>query len=129
YFHENMSPWKYKFFYLIEKFCAKWCTDYIFTQSEEDGELAKNKRFLAPGNITVIGNGVDVEMKFNPDNILEKEKEKYRSEFGFSKDDVIVTFIGRLVEEKGIFDLLEAFQKIEKDNVKLLVIGDTYSSE
>src|SRR5690625_1295993 len=67
YFHENMSPKKYKFFYTIEKLCAKWCTDYIFTQSEEDGQLAIDNNFLSADNITIISNGVDVNGTFNTD--------------------------------------------------------------
>src|SRR5699024_7365692 len=78
YFHENMSPEKYKLFYTIEKLCAKWCTDYIFTQSEEDGNLAINKNFLPPGKITIIGNGVDVNEKFNPSNVHKDKIKKYR---------------------------------------------------
>lgn len=42
---------------------------------------------------------------------------------------MVVSFIGRLVKEKGILDLLEAFNQIEQDNLKLLVIGGTSSSE
>jgi len=129
YFHENMSPKKYKLFYTIEKLCAKWCTDYIFTQSEEDGQLAIDNNFLSADNITIISNGVDVNGKFNPDNIDEAKTVALKKEFGFSEHDIVITFIGRLVKEKGIFDLLNAFNKVKQDNIKLLIIGSTSSSE
>lgn len=129
YFHENMSPAKYKLFYSIEKLCAKYCTDYLFTQSEEDGQLGINREFLPVNRITIIGNGVDVNGRFNPENIDQQEVSKLRESFGFEKDDLIVSFIGRLVEEKGIFDLLEAFESIDNNNIKLLVIGDAGASE
>src|SRR5699024_5285970 len=119
YFHENMSPEKYKLFYTIEKLCAKWCTDYIFTQSEEDGNLAINKNFLPPGKITIIGNGVDVNEKFNPTNVHKDKIKKYRNEFYIKENDLVVTFIGRLVAEKGIFDLLEAFEGIKQKDIIL----------
>lgn len=129
YFHENMPAKQYKFFYTIEKLCAKWFTDYIFTQSEEDGELAIQDKFLPEDQITIISNGVDVQGKFNPVNIDQEQATKVRTELNLSEEDFVVTFIGRLVEEKGIIDLLEAMNKVEEKNIKLIVIGDTGSSE
>ncbi|WP_373893842.1 glycosyltransferase family 4 protein [Virgibacillus sp. CBA3643] len=129
YFHENMSTKQYKLFYTVEKLIAKWCTDYIFTQSEEDGRLATENNFLPPDRITIISNGVDVDNKFNPDNIDTNKISSMKRELGFNENDIIVTFIGRLVKEKGIFDLLEAFNSIEQRNIKLLIIGGTSTSE
>ena len=129
YFHENMSPKKYKFFYTIEKLCAKWCTNYIFTQSEEDGQLAIKDKFLPEDRITIISNGVDVQGEFNPANMEKKHIDNYKREFNIKENDVVVSFIGRLVREKGIIDLLAGFNQIEQKNIKLLVIGDTGSSE
>src|SRR5699024_7404119 len=110
YFHENMSPKKYKFFYTIEKLCAKWCTDYIFKQSEEDGKLA-------------------IQDIFNSANMEKKRFDNYIKEFNIQENDVVVSFIGRFVREKGIIDLLEGFNQIEQKNIKLLVIGGASSSE
>lgn len=129
YFHENMSPKKYKFFYTIEKLCAKWCTDYIFTQSEEDGKLAIQDKFLSEEYITIISNGVDVQDKFNSANMEKKRFDNYIKEFNIQENDVVVSFIGRFVREKGIIDLLEGFNQIEQKNIKLLVIGGASSSE
>lgn len=129
YFHENMSPKKYKLFYGIEKLCAKWCTDYIFTQSEEDGQLAIEDKFLPEDCITIISNGVDVQGKFNLLAMGRDSIDKYKKEFNIQENDLVVSFIGRLVREKGILDLLEGFNQIEQKNIKLLVIGDTGSSE
>lgn len=129
YFHENMKTKQYKFYYLIEKVCAKMFTNHIFTQSAEDGELAINNNFLPEENITIIGNGVDVHNKFNPDLISEFNIEVIKEEFNFKEEDIIISFIGRLVKEKGILDLLEGFTLIKEPNIKLMVIGDISSSE
>jgi len=123
YFHENMSRRKYKFFFTIEKIAAKLFTDYIFTQSQEDGKLAIDKGFLPKGKITVISNGVDVKGKFNPENIKDEKVSKLREELNINEEDKVITFVGRLVKEKGIFELLEAIKRIEKNNCKLLIIG------
>ncbi|WP_432662627.1 glycosyltransferase family 4 protein [Wukongibacter baidiensis] len=124
YFHENMSALKYKIFLNIEKYIAKYFTDYIFTQSAEDRLTAIENRFIEQNKILAIGNGVDIWEKFNPINMDKKEIEELYREFNLKKEDKIVTFIGRLVKEKGILDLLEAFDSLEDDNVKLLIVGD-----
>lgn len=129
YFHENMPKSTYNFYYWIEKIAAKYFTDYIFTQSTEDGEMAVNKHFLPMGKVTVISNGIDVTDKFNLEVIEEDKIKQLKYEFDLKKKDKIITFIGRLVEEKGIFELLEAFRTINKDNVKLIIIGETLESE
>src|SRR5699024_3332467 len=59
----------------------------------------------------------------------KKHIDNYKKEFNIQENDVVVSFIGRLVREKGIIDLLEGFNQIEQKNIKLLVIGDTGSSE
>src|SRR5699024_5015962 len=129
YFHENMSPKKYKFFYTIEKLFSKWCLDYVFTHIEEDGKLAIQDKFLSEEYIKIISNGVDVQDKFNSANMEKKRFDNYIKEFNIQENDVVVSFIGRFVREKGIIDLLEGFNQIEQKNIKLLVIGGASSSE
>nr|MDW4386065.1 glycosyltransferase [Staphylococcus saprophyticus] len=45
------------------------------------------------------------------------------------ENDTVITFIGRLVEEKGILDFLDSYQKIKSKNIKYIVIGDVHESE
>lgn len=124
YFHENMPLIKYKLFFGIEKFMAKYFTSFIFTQSEEDCKTAVENGFMDKSKVLCIGNGVDIFGKFNPENIDQgKIKELYESS-NINKQDIIITFIGRLVREKGIVELLDAFSNIDEEDVKLLVVGD-----
>ena len=123
YFHENMKPLVYKIFLNIEKFVARLATDFIFTQSEEDAQAALKNKFISKNKIIAIGNGVDVYGKFNPKNINKDEIEDLYKELGLKKEDKIVSFIGRLVKEKGILDLLDSYKYIRND-VKFLIIGD-----
>lgn len=123
YFHENMSFLKYNSILNIEKIVARCCTDYIFTQSQEDNLTAKENKFLKTDNIINISNGVDVTDKFNPQNISLEAKEELYTELNINKNDFIITFIGRLVKEKGILELLNAFKMIKKSNIKLLIVG------
>lgn len=132
YFHEGMSSKKYKLFYNIEKYVGKIFTDYIFTQSVEDFEVAKNGKFLSNknrNNYLHISNGIDIDNIFNYAKINEKNIVDLKNKYKINDDDKIITFIGRLVQEKGILDLLEGFEKVESSNAKLVIIGETFEHE
>ncbi|WP_217586562.1 glycosyltransferase family 4 protein [Lentibacillus saliphilus] len=131
YFHEDMSEKQYKFYYMIEKYAAKFLTDWLLLQSEEDYRLAIEDRFLKKDRIIHLSNGVDVLNKFNPDLIIEKECNQLKGQLGIKESNVVFTFIGRMVEEKGVLELLRSFKLLTKEhpNAKLLMIGDLPESE
>ncbi|WP_392437690.1 glycosyltransferase family 4 protein [Cruoricaptor ignavus] len=81
----------------------------------------KPMKILANGNI----NGVDLQ-HFNPGKIGEKERAKLRQTLWISEKDFVFIFLGRLVREKGITELFDAFTKLDDKSekpVKLLLIG------
>ena len=60
-------------------------------------------------------------------NLSEKEaRSLVRSELGFSNNDFIFVFIGRLVNDKGLGELADALRKLEDEEleIKLLLIGE-----
>ena len=59
----------------------------------------------------IVTPGVDID-RFSPD-----------AEPAFDSSDTIVTFVGRLAEAKGVFDLVAAFQGVS-DDAHLCLIGD-----
>lgn len=129
YFHENMKPIVYKLCFFIEKYVGRYFTDFIFTQSLEDCELAKNNKFLDKDKILAIGNGVDIWNTFNIKNLDDNILKSLKLDLNISENDCVITFIGRLVREKGILDLLEAFNEIKNRNLKLFIIGDTFQGD
>lgn len=131
YFHDGMSRSKYRFFYWLEKIIALYFTDWIFLQSKEDFELCIDSKFKDQEHIVHISNGVDIVKKFNPIIIESSLIISFKSELGIKEDEVVFTFVGRFVREKGVFELLEAFHRLVKvnQNVKLLMIGDTLSTD
>jgi len=78
--------------------------------------------------ITVVGqgsiNGVDIEYFKNKHN--KEEELEVKNTYNISKDDFVITFIGRLVKDKGINELVESFIILLKKypNLKLLLVGD-----
>jgi len=70
--------------------------------------------------ISVVPVGLDCK-RFKP----AKKNRDLMKKFGLSEDSVKILFIGRLVEEKGIHDLLNAFSLLAKkvSNIELLLAG------
>ncbi|WP_341201695.1 glycosyltransferase family 4 protein [Planomicrobium okeanokoites] len=129
YFHDDMKPLVYKVFYTIEKFAARWMTDWLLVQSIEDYQLAIDNRFSSKEKTIHLSNGVDIWNRFNMNHTFDVEG--MRESIDIEKDDIVFTFIGRLVKEKGIFELIEAFNELYKKNqhVKLVLIGGLLDSE
>ena len=79
--------------------------------------------------VKVIYNGVntDIFSKNIEPQILEKAKEIK----GIEKDEIVLLYTGRLVEEKGVKELIEATNRIidTNPNIKLLIIGSKASSD
>ncbi len=68
------------------------------------------------------------------DEIFDKkansyQKKEIRQKLGFQEGDFILIFCGRIREEKGIKELLQAIQGIQNSNIKLLVIGSSEMEE
>jgi len=62
---------------------------------------------------------VDLE-RFKPTD--EATRQAVRSELGISSDEIVVGFVGRLVKEKGVPELIEAVEQLGSP-FRLLLIG------
>jgi glycosyltransferase involved in cell wall biosynthesis len=126
-FTEHTPRWKYRFSYWIEKWWGRFFTDWLFLVSKEDYEVALNGKFTLPDQIVHISNGVN-EDSFNPSLY---NRETFRRALKIDKEDVVFLFVGRMVHEKGIRELLEAFSKVCKrsSSVKLLMVGGVFEGE
>lgn len=78
--------------------------------------------------LRVFGNAIDTEKFAFADRTAVREE--IRSKYGIEKDDIVVLFVGRMVENKGAFELIRAINSLEaQKRVKLLVVGGaTYNS-
>lgn len=78
---------------------------------------AENSKVLGKGSIS----GVDVS-KFVRNEAI---RNNLRKELLYQEDEVVFTFLGRMNHDKGILDLVTAFQKLHNDfaKAKLLLIG------
>lgn len=88
-------------------------TDHLVGRSSEAVEVARRKGY--EGSATVVPNGVDVEA-FRP----LPERESIRAALNLR--GFVVCYVGRFVEEKGVFDLIDATAMC-KESVNVVFIG------
>lgn len=80
----------------------------------------KPLKVIANGNV----NGVDVDY-YHPEAISEEAKNQLRDSLQIKEDDFVFVFVGRLVIDKGLRELVKAFDAISKNHkkVKLILVG------
>ena len=80
---------------------------------------------VPPNKIILEKMTVDViEIQRYIRQLKEDSLEHFRKRFGLSTDDFVFLFVGRLIERKGIKELLQAFSKINRRQAKLIIVGD-----
>lgn len=125
YFHEHMPGLIRQPLVWLEKLLCRM-THLVFTQSYEDAVTAVREGICPQEKVLWIGNGVDVG-RF----AYEPSYNGFRESLGLSAQDKVVGFVGRIVEEKGVLELIEAMQLVVKaiPGAKLLLVGDTLDGD
>jgi glycosyltransferase involved in cell wall biosynthesis len=123
YFHDNMAPFWRRFYITMEKIAAR-CSDLILSQNREDIETAIRERICRPEKIQYLGNGFDIQ-RFEQTCVDETVLAAKRRELGLPAGVPVVGFVGRLVAEKGILELLKAARLILQrlPATKFLIVG------
>ncbi|WP_052416758.1 glycosyltransferase family 4 protein [Paenibacillus sp. FSL R5-0912] len=90
-----------KEFYGVSYACNKWLQHFGITA------------------IDVLYNGIDV-------NYQIKSHKNYRDFLHIDNDEVVITYAGRLIKEKGIISLVDTFNKLcaKHNNISLVIAGD-----
>ncbi|MGN0334578.1 MAG: glycosyltransferase family 4 protein [Lachnospiraceae bacterium] len=107
---------------LKEKKFLMSCNKVIGISDYVAGRFAKT---MGLSNTVTVYNGIDTEL-FCCEKYRE-EKKRLRTRLGIPEEETIVVFAGRIVPEKGIEELLQAFMKLpDTAGVTLLVIGASF---
>jgi glycosyltransferase involved in cell wall biosynthesis len=123
YFHEGSPPITKRFYVWMER-VAGACSDVILSQNREDIATAVRERIAPAERLKWLGNGIDIH-RFDRSRLEAASLDALRTSIGIPADALVVGFVGRLVEEKGILDLLEAFRGVAREipSARLLVVG------
>ncbi len=70
--------------------------------------------------ISVIYNGIETS------RVIPRKEDSFKQELGFSKNENIILFVGRLCDQKGILYLLRAFKIVlsSYENARLVIVGN-----
>jgi glycosyltransferase involved in cell wall biosynthesis len=105
---------------LIFRF-STWC--YVDSHSQREFLLAERVVTDSASSVLLSGSisGVDIK-RFAPS---VDARMKIRSGLNIPGDSLVFLFLGRLTEDKGVMDLVRAFDRLasEKKNIVLLVVG------
>jgi len=112
---------------IVERLTYSFSTK-VYPNSYGLKKIILEHRFSKENKLKVIGkgssNGIDTSY-FDPKLFSIKDKEVLKTNLGINKTDFIFVFVGRIVSDKGINELVEAFDKIclVEENIKLLLVG------
>jgi glycosyltransferase involved in cell wall biosynthesis len=115
----------------VEKLTYSFATK-VYPNSKGLEEFILSHRFTNKSKVKMIGNGssngIDTTF-FNPSLYTEDPKQELRAQLGISKEDFVFVFVGRLVSDKGINELVNAFKGLtsqlvnQSTHYKLLLVG------
>ena len=110
-------------YYPIEKICSRW-TDCLITINSEDYERAK-RRFKKCKKIEYV-HGVGMDTSRFEKELTNEEKLEFRKSLGIKEDDIVFSYVAELNKNKNQILLINTIKELkkEKDNVKLLLVGD-----
>lgn len=118
---------KRKLLEYVEKITFASATN-VYPNSTRIFEYLESNNYTSKAKLKVIGkgssNGIDTEY-FDPAHFPENENLKTRKSLNISANDLVFVFVGRLVRDKGINELVQAFEKVNEEfsETTLLLVG------
>lgn len=111
----------------IDRLASKLATKIVCVspsvarRSLEDGLNPERKQVvLAKGTC----NGIDIE-RFYKEAVDKEQLKVLKQHLRINEGDFVIGFVGRLVRDKGILEMVRAYQEIRKEhqNVRLMLVG------
>lgn len=118
---------KRKILNLVEKITYS-CAHKVYPNSFRLQEIIEEHGFCDAIKVSVIGNGssngIDTDF-FSFDQVDAKKTDDIRSQLGLEDGDVVLCFVGRMVADKGINELVRVFVSVAKvhPHMKLILTG------
>jgi len=119
---------KRKILNLVEK-TTYWSATKVYPNSNGLKEIIIANKLSKLDKLQVIANGSSngINTKhFNPSHFSAEQNNELKKQLGISDKDFVFVFVGRLVTDKGINELVLAFNQLceKTTNVKLILVGN-----
>ena len=115
----------------VEKLTYSFATK-VYPNSKGLEEFILSHRFTNKSKVKMIGNGstngIDTTF-FNPSLYTADTKQELKAQLGIGEKDFVFVFVGRLVSDKGVNELVNAFKGLtsqlvnQSTHYKLLLVG------
>ncbi|RRT93542.1 glycosyltransferase family 1 protein [Empedobacter falsenii] len=98
----------------------------VYPNSKGLYDFIVSNKYTTKNKLKVIGNGssngIDTSF-FSKTTISIDQQNQLKQKLQIAANDFVFVFVGRLVGDKGINELVEAFSKLQTPNAKLLLVG------
>lgn len=98
----------------------------VYPNSKGLFDFIVSHRYTTLNKLKVIGNGSSNGINtslFSKELISEEQQSLLKNELGIGNGDFVFVFVGRLVGDKGVNELVKAFCELNYSSVKLLLVG------
>ena len=122
---------KRKILNIVEKLTYSSATR-VYPNSKGLYDFILQNNFTQSNKLKIIANGssngIDTTF-FSPDQVTELERVTLREKLNIQPNDFVFVFVGRIVSDKGINELIKAFSELqavennEPTGIKLLLVG------
>nr|WP_298317235.1 glycosyltransferase family 4 protein [uncultured Aquimarina sp.] len=118
---------KRKLLDIVEKLTYR-CATMIYPNSFGLKDIIIEHGYTIPAKLKVIANGSSNGIntaRFDPNLYSEADNLKLKEKLKIDKNEFVFVYVGRLVKDKGINELISAFGKLslENENCKLILVG------
>jgi len=104
------------------------CATGVYPNSKHLADFILENGYCSPEKMKVLGNGSSNGINtrfFEPNEELSKTACELKKKFSLTNKDFVFVFVGRLVKDKGIEELVAAFSALKEKypHIKLLLVG------
>lgn len=116
------TGYKRKLLNLVEKATYR-CATKIYPNSFGLNDIIIHEKFCNADKLKVLGNGstngIDTSF-FNAEKYSLEDRNRLKEKWAIAPEDFVFIFVGRLVGDKGINELVEAFEKVESQKLQVV---------
>lgn len=128
---DEVPAWQSFLYLSSERLLGRW-TDLFITLNDADSRDLVTHHIASEAKVASLRYEFGVDLtKLDPDRLDKSKIAALRHELGLATGVPVLGFIGRLVRDKGILDLFEAFTIVRHLGyaVQLLFVGDVLASD